>query len=343
MNVYENDVFTQPDDLEYALSCYLKAETPRLCAELPMNKVIFTGMGSSYSCCLNISSLLRNCGVNALAMPVSELLHYEMETLNKDTLLFVVSQSGKSGEVAALCEALPRACKMAALTNGPDSPLGMRADFLFDMCAPAEQAVSTRTYLAPLMFMYIAGKAMTGGWNEAALEKLYASIGYLRESLVSFEEVSGEMDGFFGGPPNIVLIGRGCSMPTVDAGALFIKEVAKYPSIAYEAGQFRHGPMEMAGPEFSAMVFAPKGRTYGLQRDLAHKLAAMGGRIAFITDEPADEAASGILTVPQRYADEETAPFVNITPVQAFANLTAKRKGLKVGSFLYGSKVTTGQ
>ncbi len=343
MNVYERDIHSQPSDLKKALSNYLQADILKRCAELPKHKVVFTGMGSSFSCCLGISSLLRKKGVNAVALPVSELLHYEKEPLREDTLLFVVSQSGESGEVAALCEALPQKCKMAALTNGFNSPLGKRADYLFDMCAPAEQAVSTRTYLAPLMFMYIAGKAMTGDWDGAALERIYASIDYLQESLVSFEAMSEAMHTFLGSPPNIVLIGRGHSMATVDAGALFIKEVAKYPSIAYEAGQFRHGPMEMAGPEFCAMVFAPMGRTHGLQIDLAHKLASMGGRIVLITDAPTDNSSSGILTVPQRYADEETAPFVNIVPVQAFANLTAKQKGLVVGSFIYGSKVTTGQ
>ena len=100
MNIYENDVFSQPDDLRRAVGYYKEQnyfEKVSALSKKDFGKIVLTGMGSSYSACMNIASKLRVHGYSCVAQPTSQLLHYELSSIDADTMLIVVSQSGRSG------------------------------------------------------------------------------------------------------------------------------------------------------------------------------------------------------------------------------------------------------
>jgi len=42
-------------------------------------------------------------------------------------------------------------------------------------------------------------------------------------------------------------------------GALLLKEVTKLPAESFIGGEFRHGPLELAGPGLVAVVFTGSG------------------------------------------------------------------------------------
>ena len=346
MNIYEQDIFSQPDDLENAVRFYAAQDYYKKAAKLSAggyDKIIMTGMGSSYSACMNAASSLRRLGISCLAQPTSQLLHYELDGLRENTLLVVVSQSGRSGEIVELMEKLRVPCKVIGITNDKNGPLEQRADLFMDMHVQPEQAVSTRTYLAPAVATEMLADAITGGSEEAFYGRVHSGILALRESIQDFFAMEKKLEDFLQLPPYVTLIGRGFDLCTVDAGALFIKEVAKYPSIPFDAGQFRHGPFEMLGENFCALIFATEGPGCRMQLGLAQDIAERGGKAVVITDSDEAKDSEGILVLRQRYASQELACLGNILPVQCFGNYIAKRKGLHVGEFLYGSKVTTVQ
>jgi glucosamine--fructose-6-phosphate aminotransferase (isomerizing) len=289
---------------------------------------------------MNANSYLHIHGINASVLPASQLLYYELESLDEHTLVVIVSQSGRSGEITSLVENMNAGTDVVALTNDEQSPLGQRASVILNLHVSPEVSVSTRTYLAPLMLMHLFAKCRTGEYSSAVVADIKKSIDYLEASIDDFLALSGRMEAFLGMPPCITLIGRGYSLCTVDAGTLFTKEVAKFPSIPYDAGQFRHGPFEMVGPQFNAMIFAPSGTCFENQLRLAKDVAAVGSKVVFVTDADV-QSSERILVVRQQYVSQELAGLVNIVPVQCFSNYIAKQKGLVVGKFLYGSKITT--
>lgn len=346
MNIYETDIYSQPKDLRDALKLYIEESYDKkikgLCRK-KYSRIIFTGMGSSYSACLNANVILRNKGFQSTAVPTSQLLHYEIPSIDDYTLLVIVSQSGRSGEIVDLVNKINHNCTVAALTNDENSPLGMRADLLLNLHVEPEVSVSTRTYLAPLLLLHIFAKVLTGKYDEEVIHDLQRSIDYLESSIKNFSLFSKEMRDFLGMPSCITLIGRGFSSCTVDAGSLFIKEVAKFPSIPYDSGQFRHGPYEMVGPQFSCIIFAPLGNCFDLQTGLAKDIADKGSKVVLITDDLNYESSANILVIHQQYVSQELSGLTNILPVQCFGNYIAKDKNLTVGKFLYGSKITTVQ
>ncbi len=344
MTSLETDVRKQPESLTLALDFYRKNEyysTLRSLAQHPYDKIVLTGMGSSYAASLNAAARLRSAGFYAVAEVASDLLHYRDGLLTPRTLLVLVSQSGRSGEILELCSHLPVGITTAAFTNEEGSPLAQAAQYTFLMHLEPEQIVSTRSYIASQMLMVLLAEAFLGTPEKKILDELAQSLVYLAEAVKDFTRTKEKMLAHIGTPPYISLLGRGWSYATAEAGALFIKEGAKSPSIAFESAQFRHGPIELVDRQFAAMVFVPKGRCENLQKGIIQEICLHGGKVIAVAEEGVSlPSHPGVLPIWQHYGREELAPLVNITAVQAYIDYTALERKIDSGTFRCGSKVT---
>jgi glucosamine--fructose-6-phosphate aminotransferase (isomerizing) len=343
MNGYEADILSQPEDIRRALEFYRGngyAEKLAEFASKSYKNIVFTGMGGSYISCYNAVTMLRNMGFPAMKIPSSQLLHFETRAIAEDSLLVCVSQSGESAEVVGLLKELPEHKNLIGITNDMGSTLGKRADLALDMRVAPERTVSTRTYLASLAINHILAHAICGGTD--GYDDVAYAVDCLEESLKDFNGVSERVDGFFGLPPYQVMLARGFSLCSAEIGALYIAEVAKYPVIPFDAGQFRHGPLELVSGNFHCAVFAPESGCHDLQIKIAEQIAANGGKVLLITDSDYNGGGS-IIVVKQKYPCAELECFVNVSAAQVIANNIAKRKGLEVGEFFHSSKITSVQ
>lgn len=344
---FAKDVRQQPESMRQALAFYEEEqvfEKVRRLAQKQYDKIVMTGMGSSYAACMNAGAILRNAGFNAFTEVSSDLLHYHTEMLTENTLLVLVSQSGQSGEILDLCAAAPASATVVAVTNDPTCALAKHAELTLVMHVTPEDIVSTRSYLASQILMLLFARAFTGAAEEETLQDLRQSLVYLSEAVDDFDEMQQQMREYMGVPAYINLIARGWSVATAEGGALFIKEGAKMPSIAFEAAQFRHGPIELVTEGFAALVFIPKGRCEEMQLRIAEEICQYGGKVVVVAEEGVElPRLSAMTVIRQHYVSQELAPLVNIVPVQAFIDYVSKDSGIDSGSFRCGSKVTVKQ
>lgn len=346
MNIYEGDILNQARDVGEGFEKYLYRDYASKIRELSKRSfrhVILTGMGSSYSSCMNAATILRNSGVLCDLQITSQLLHYELESINDKDLVVIVSQSGKSAEIVELTEKLRKNVYVVGVTNDALSPLGKRADLLLELFMQSETAVSTRNYIAPLLLMHIFAKSFIGEWDVKELQCCKRSLQCLARTLEDFYAMKNSIADHIGIRDNLIFLARGYSCCTGDAAALFVKEVAKHPAIYLEAAQFRHGPYEIIGEGLTSIIFAPKDDCYCLMENLARQIAEKGTKVVFITDSDMQFSEKAILVVRQEYVSQELACINNIVPAQCIGSIIAELKKLKVGTFLYSSKVTAVQ
>lgn len=343
MNIYENDILNQEKDVDKGFEKYLFGSYASEIGELSKRSfrhIILTGMGSSYSSCMNAATILRNAGFLCDLQITSQLLHYEFESIHDEDLVVIVSQSGRSAEIVELTEKLRRNVYVVGVTNDALSPLGRRADLLLELYMQSETAVSTRNYIAPLLLMHIFAKSFIGEWDLKELQRCKRSLQCLAQTLERFYSMKDSIAKHIGVRDSLVFLARGYSCCTGDAAALFVKEVAKHPAIYLEAAQFRHGPFEMVGKGLTSIIFAPKDNCYPLMENLARQIAEKGTKVVFITDSGIEFSEEGILVLRQDYASEELACVSNIVPAQCIGSIIAESKKLEVGTFLYSSKIT---
>jgi glutamine---fructose-6-phosphate transaminase (isomerizing) len=137
----------------------------------------------------------------------------------------------------------------------------------------------------------------------------------------------------------LALLGRGESRAAAEMGALTLKEAARFPAESLQAAQFRHGPLELAGPQLAAIVFAAEARTRALDIGLAAELVAAGAAVLVISpDGAAPDGATGIAT---GELAEGISSAVSIVPVQLLSWALARSRGLAPGTYTIASKVTT--
>ena len=295
--------------------------------------IVFTGMGASYDACHVPVTLLAGRGLQAAIVNAADLLHFRLASITADTLLVCVSQSGESPEPVRVAETVAARVSppiVASVTNGLGNTLARSAAIRLDIRAGEELGPSTMTFAATLVVL--AAIAGAGDGAEVAA-------GELERLLARPEQEAAELADWLGERPALTLLGRGCARATAEMGALTLKEAARFPAESLEAAQFRHGPLELAGPDHAAMVFATEPQTRDLDLALAAELVAAGSAVLVVSqDGEAPDAARALAIGPLPAA---LTPAVAILPAQLLAWRLARLRGRTPGEFTVATKVTT--
>jgi glucosamine--fructose-6-phosphate aminotransferase (isomerizing) len=292
--------------------------------------VLFTGMGSSYDACYPAATALAARGVACSMLDTAELLHFRLPMLRPDSLVVCVSQSGESAELVRLVERLGRQRpQLAAITNGADNTLWRAADIALDTGAGEEHGPSTMTFAAALAAL----DALLGDppFERAALE--------MERLLAEPDVTADQLCSWIDGRPQLALVGRGSARAAAEMGALTLKEAARFPAESLQSAQFRHGPLELAGPALAVMVIATEPATRQLELRLAGELAGAGAAVLVASQDGND--AEGALPVTIGPLEGGLAAALATVPAQLLAWRLARSRGLQPGEFALAGKVTT--
>ncbi len=307
--------------------------------------IVFTGMGSSYDACYPAVNDLAGRGVPSLLVDTAELLHFRRPILTPQTLAVIVSQSGESAEIVKLATEISRQRLrpvVISVTNGLDNDLARRADIRLDTWAGAETGPSTKTFAAAMTALAGLARLLAGDSVATAVDHTRTAAegaALAAERLLDDPEAEAErLAGLLGRRKVMVVLGRGPARAAAEMGALMLKESGVMAE-SLESAMFRHGPLELAGPDMSAIVLATEPETRRLDLALADELVDAGAAVLVVTpDGMAPKGAEGIAT---GYLDRALMSAVSIVPVQLLAWKLAALAGRTPGVYTRASKVTT--
>jgi glucosamine--fructose-6-phosphate aminotransferase (isomerizing) len=335
---FEQDILDQPDALEF---CASKPLPPGL-ASLDFgqfDRIIMTGMGSSDYVTIPLEFALARRGLPVWRVQTSRLLETP-ELIKGRTLLWITSQSGRSGEVVALLKWLPdgRDVTVVATTNDPKSPLAIRADHLIELHCGAEATVSSKSYLNTLAWLHRVCAQCQGRADSAAISEIRAVAESLRASIKApLRQVAALAKRALEFPnPRFALIGAGVDSATALTGALILKEAAKISAEGYVGGAFRHGPMELAGPGLTALLFGSGAAEDATLRRLARDLSKSGSIVVAIAPTGYDGAEH--IAAPALPDFGRMAHAMGV--LQHLSIGLARGAGLVPGEFRFGQKIT---
>jgi glutamine---fructose-6-phosphate transaminase (isomerizing) len=334
---YVRDILAQPSALRRLARNPLRAELAAVSEQVGRHsRIVLTGMGASLAALHPAWLRLARAGLPVWRLETAALEQDASGLLTRDTLVVSASQSGHSAEIVALAERLPAiGASLVTLTNDPLSPLAARSDVVLDIAAGEEHAVSTRSYLNTLAVAALVADAVVGGDSQPALRSAADAI---ERFLLGWRERVDSLTALLGLPERLYLLARGDSSAAAEYGALILKEAAKWPVEAMTAGQFRHGPLELADRRLTAIVLTGEDaqeqrRNARLIADLArygaraHLLAA-GGRPGEATIEAPVGSGAGLA-------------LAQALPIQLLSVAIARQTGIEPGAFRHLEKVTT--
>jgi glucosamine--fructose-6-phosphate aminotransferase (isomerizing) len=339
---YVRDILDQPRALEETLHrlevAPAAAEIARRVGRGDFRRVVLTGMGSSHLGLVPLHLRLVEAGLAPASVESSELLYYEEGLLGPETLLVLVSQSGRSAEIVRLLDVVRgRGVSTLAVTNTPTSPLAREATATVLTHAGEEATVSCKTYLAAQMALAFLGEVLAGGDPGAARDALAPTVAGTAAYLAAWRGHVEWLAARLAGVRAVYYAGRGPSIAAARSAGLITKESTHRPAEGMSSGAFRHGPMEMLGPAVCLLVFAGAARTRALNEALVADARAAGARAFLAADDAPDEALS-LPAVP-----DLARPVVELLPVEMVTLALAALDGREAGRFERATKVTASE
>jgi len=294
-------------------------------------EVFLVACGTSYHACLAASYMFSKLSFLATHPVVaSEFVEQHGKSVNIDSTLLVVSQSGETADTLDAVEsARLRAATVLGLTNIVGSTLTRVARvYICQQSGPEIGVAATKTFtsqLSVLSQLAIRLAKKRGKISHVEIEdieeKLEQIPDIVESTIQSQEEKVKQLAKKYRGKQAFFFLGRGISSAVALEGRLKLMEIAYIPSIAYPAGESKHGPISLIEPGFPVIFVCPKDGTHKTIISNIMEMKARGASIIVVIEKGDEE----IKKLADDYIEIETglpevlSPIPFVTPLQLFA------------------------
>ncbi|MDH4221208.1 MAG: glutamine--fructose-6-phosphate transaminase (isomerizing) [Candidatus Bathyarchaeota archaeon] len=294
-------------------------------------EVFLVACGTSYHACLAASYMFSKLALLATHPVIaSEFVEQHGKSVNIDSTLLVVSQSGETADTLAAVEcARLRAATVMGLTNVVGSTLTRVARvYICQQSGPEIGVAATKTFTSQLsvlsqLALRLAKKRGKVSHVEIEnLEEKLEQIPDIVERIVQTqEEKVKQLARKYRGKQCFFFLGRGISSAVALEDRLKLMEIAYVPSIAYPAGESKHGPISLIEPGFPVIFICPKDDTHKTIVGNIMEMKARGASIIVVVEKGDEE----IKSLADDYIEIETglpevlSPIPYVIPLQLFA------------------------
>jgi glucosamine--fructose-6-phosphate aminotransferase (isomerizing) len=303
-------------------------------------EVFFVACGTSYHACLAASYMFSKLAFLAThPIIASEFIEQHGRAVNIDSTILVVSQSGETADTLAAVErARLRAATVMGLTNVIGSTLTRIARvYVCQQSGPEIGVAATKTFtsqlcvLAQLALRLAKKRGKVSHVEIEHLEEKLEQIPEVAEKIIqSQEEKIRQLAKKYRDAKCFFFLGRGVSSATAYEGRLKLLEISYVPSLAYPAGESKHGPISLVEKGLPVIFICPKDDTHKTVIGNIMEMKARGASIIVITEEGDEE----IKSLADDYIEivkgvpEVLSPILYAIPLQLFAYYMAVEKGL---------------
>jgi glucosamine--fructose-6-phosphate aminotransferase (isomerizing) len=262
------------------------AEAVRRAAPSPLEATAIVARGSSD----HASVLGRYLLELATGRPVSlaaPSLHtlYDARVDYRGVLAFAVSQSGRTPEIVTTLTRLRDAgARGVAITNDPDSPLGLASDLTLWLGAGDEHAVpATKTVTAQLVAFALLARGLGDvPFDDAALHALPDAVA----EVLADPEPARRVARTLTGATRLVVTARGLLYAAALETALKLQETTSIVADGLSSADLRHGPIAVVDSGFPVLALLAPGPAHADLVELVALLRDRGARVTTIAPGP---------------------------------------------------------
>jgi len=302
-------------------------------------EVFLVACGTSYHACLAASYMFSKLAfLPTHPVIASEFIERYGKAVNIDSTILAVSQSGETADTLAAVEwARHRAATILGLTNVIGSTLTrVSRVYVCQQSGPEIGVAATKTFtsqlsvLAQLALRLAKKRGKVSHVEIEFLEEKLLQIPDIVERVIeSQEENIKQLAKKYRDKNVFFFLGRGISTATAMEGRLKLMEIAYIPSIAYPAGESKHGPISLIQPGFPVVFICPPDETRKTLMGNIMEMKARGAQIIAIIeegDEEIKELADDYIEI-VKGVPEVLSPIPYVIPLQLFAYYMAVERG----------------
>lgn len=334
------EIYEQPQSLRNALRLqhqYLDLLTAFLDRG---RELLLVAAGTSYHACLAASYMFSKLArLTTYPVVSSEFVERYGSSVGIDSVVLAVSQSGETYDtLKAVDHARMRAATVLGVTNTVGSTLTRVARaYVVQQSGPEIGVAATKTFTSQLLVLAqlalrlarTRGKVSQDEVDdfEAKLLEMPALVERVLEGQAAHVEALARK---YAGERLFLFLGRGISAATALEARLKLLEITYVPSLAYPAGESKHGPISVVEEGVPCIFICPRG---GTRREIVGSIMEMkarGARIIAVCEEGDKEIinlSDDHIEMP-RGIPELLSPIPYVVPLQLLAYHLATAKGL---------------
>ncbi len=305
-----------------------------------VKRIIVVACGTSYHAGLAGRNAIERWARIPVEVEVASEFRYREPIIEAGTLVLGISQSGETADtLAAMRLARTHGATVIAVTNAPASQATRDSDGVLFTRAGLEVGVAaTKTFVAQVALLYelaIHLAAVRCSQPEAVLADLQWGLDELPELInhvvASVDQPIRDLAERLAGSSFFLYLGRLSGLPVALEGALKLKEISYVPTDAYAAGEMKHGPIALLGPDTPVVCVATDRRVLPKLLSNLSEVRARGAQVLAIATEGCieiAEQAEHVVYIPD--TDPLLQVVLGIVPLQLFAYHLARARGLNV-------------
>ena len=295
------------------------------------SKIDIVACGSAYHTGLVGKCLIEKYASIPVNVEVASEYRYKKCFYDNDTLVILVSQSGETADtLAALRKAKSDGITTMAIVNVVGSSIAREADHVIYIKAGCEIAVATtKAYLAQLaifslLSIYLGYK--NKGIKKSELEKIFTDLKKLPKLIkntINSSKLYFDIADKIYKNKQIFFIGRGIDYALSMEGSLKLKEISYINSVAYQAGELKHGTISLI--EKNTPVIALATDTELIEKTISNikEVKARGAYVIYVSnEEPREKFYDELILLPCIHPILES--ILTIIPLQLLAYKVAK-------------------
>lgn len=302
-----------------------------------IDRILFCACGTAWHACLVAEYLIEKYARIPVEVEYASEFRYRNAPLDKNTLVFVISQSGETIDtLQALRESKRKGFKTLAITNSVGSTISRESDGgLYQYAGKEVGVASTKAFTSQiaiclLIALYIGRMRDLSFYDGRLIVDAIKSLPSLAAKVLklapSIEKIAKKYAHF----SDFLFVGRLSEFPVALEGALKLKEISYIHAEGYPAAEMKHGPIALVSPECPTVVLATSDEILPKVVSNAQEIKARKGPIIAITNRPEafEGIADDIIPIPQ--AHDCVKAIIATIPIQLLAYYIAVQRGCDV-------------
>lgn len=302
-----------------------------------IDRILFCACGTAWHACLVAEYLIEKYARIPVEVEYASEFRYRNAPLDKNTLVFVISQSGETIDtLQALRESKRKGFKTLAITNSVGSTISRESDGgLYQYAGKEVGVASTKAFTSQiaiclLIALYIGRMRDLSFYEGRLIVDAIKSLPSLAAKVLKLAPAIEKIARKYAHFSDFLFIGRLSEFPVALEGALKLKEISYIHAEGYPAAEMKHGPIALVSPECPTVVLAISDEILPKVVSNAQEIKARKGPIIAITNRPEafEGIADDIIPIPQ--AHDCVKAIIATIPIQLLAYYIAVQRGCDV-------------
>jgi glucosamine--fructose-6-phosphate aminotransferase (isomerizing) len=341
------EIFEQPTSIQNAFRGRLNDDqasavlgglglTPRELRDV--ERIVLCGCGTASHAAMVGEYLIEHLARIPTEVEIASEFRYRNPPLDKNTLVFVISQSGETIDtLAALREGQRKGHRVLGVVNSVGSTIARESDggsYLHSGpeigVAATKSFTSQVTVLALLALLLGRMRHLSVADGQRLLREIRELPGKVERILAQSDSIRSIAEKYLDAP-GMLFLGRQFNYPTALEGALKMKEISYIFASGHAAAELKHGIIALVSPEVPSVFIMPKDAVYEKNVSTVEEVKARRGPVIAITTQghtDLERIADDVIYIPEVH--ECLSPILSVIPLQLLSYHFAVARGCDV-------------